>query len=85
MGVGDGATLGFFEQPILNSPYEAPTRYHALGRNGRPLKQPPVDGRSSQLISPVPPAKKQKRRAREADLFAREADVACTRPATGCW
>ena len=75
--VGRVATLGFFDQPILNSPYEPPTRHHALGPDGRPLEQPPVEGRRpSQLISPVPPAKKQKRRAREGDLFAGEADDA---------
>jgi hypothetical protein len=27
----------FYEQPVLNSPYFAPTRHHALGRTGSPL------------------------------------------------
>ena len=46
---------GFFEQPILNSPYEPPTRHHALDKEGQPLDLPPVAGRRrSELITPVP-------------------------------
>jgi type III restriction enzyme len=65
----------FFEQPILNSPYEAPTRHHALSETGQPLDGPPAQGRrKSELISPVPPSKKQGKKARQADLdlFAEE-------------
>lgn len=67
----------FFEQPILNSPYEPPTRHHALGSDGRPLDQPPVDGRRrSELISPVPPSKKQKKRSKQETLFGDDEDEA---------
>ncbi|MFC7665256.1 hypothetical protein [Methylorubrum suomiense] len=31
----------FFEQPILNSPYDAPTLHHALDSEGQPQDQPP--------------------------------------------
>ncbi len=67
----------FFEQPILNSPYEPPRRHHALDEKGQPLNTPPVEGRrKSELISPVPPSRKQGKRARQAeldlDLFAEE-------------
>src|SRR5215213_7641739 len=49
----------FFDQPILNSPYEAPSRHHALDDDGQPLDLPPVDGRRrSKLITPVPKPKK---------------------------
>ena len=59
----------FFEHPILNSPYEPPTRHHALSSTGQPLEVPPVEGRrKSELISPVPPSKKQGKRAKQADL-----------------
>ncbi len=64
----------FFEDPILNSPYEAPARHHALDdRSGQPLNLPPVQGRRrSALISPVPPAKRKGRKALQEDLFAAE-------------
>jgi type III restriction enzyme len=32
----------FFEQPILNSPYEEPTRYHPLDAEGQPLNETPA-------------------------------------------
>lgn len=66
----------FFEHPILNSPYEEPTRHHALDPKGQPLAAPPVQGRrKSELISPVPAPKKQSKKAKQAesqDLFAEE-------------
>lgn len=71
----------FFEHPILNSPYEEPTRHHALDSNGQPTNLPPQNGRrKSELISPVPAARNRGRRAREADLFGEqdEADLAYT-------
>jgi len=54
----------FFEQPILNSPYEAPTRHHALDADGQPTDRPPIQGRRrSALITPVPKPRKRKRRS----------------------
>ena len=35
----------FFEEPILNSPYEEPGRHHALDEDGQPTDRPPIDGR----------------------------------------
>lgn len=60
----------FFERPILNSPYEAPTQHHALDKDGQPLDQPPIQGRRrSELITPaVPKPKKQSGKARQDDL-----------------
>src|SRR5690606_9222362 len=60
----------FFEQPILNSPYEEPTRHHPLDAEGQPLNEPPRDGRrKSELITPVPkPRKKKRRNADQASL-----------------
>jgi len=53
----------FFEQPIINSPYEVPTRYHPLDADGQPLNEPPRDGRrKSELITPVPRPRKKKRK-----------------------
>jgi type III restriction enzyme len=53
----------FFEQPILNSPYEEPSRHHPLDTEGQPLNEPPRDGRrKSELITPVPKPRKKKRK-----------------------
>src|SRR3984957_2715629 len=76
----------FFEQPILNSPYEPPARHHALDADGQPLNVPPVNGRRrSALITPVPkPRKKQTKdvqgafaltEAQELSTRAQEYDV----------
>lgn len=66
----------FFEQPILNSPYEEPTRHHPLDDEGQPLNEPPRDGRrKSELITPVPkPRKKKRRNADQASLDLRSDD-----------
>jgi len=50
----------FFDQPILNSPYEVPTRYHALDADGQPLEQPPIEGRRPcDFVTPVPKPKRK--------------------------
>ena len=61
------AGQSFFENPILNSPYEEPTRHHALDPDGQPLNEPPRDGRRrSEFITPVPKPRKKKQRADKA-------------------
>ena len=45
----------FFDHPILNSPYEPPSRYHALDGDGQPLDVPPILGRRPcDFVTPVP-------------------------------
>lgn len=59
----------FFEQSMLNSPSVVPTQHHALDDDGQPLDQDPVRGRRcSALIRPVPKAKKQRGKGKQADL-----------------
>ncbi|WP_439543997.1 BPTD_3080 family restriction endonuclease [Hyphomicrobium sp.] len=61
------AAAPFFENPILNSPYEEPTRHHALDDEGQPLNEPPRSGRRrSEFITPVPKPRKKKQRADKA-------------------
>jgi type III restriction enzyme len=49
----------FFNEPILNSPYEYPSRHWELDENGQPVKE--VNRRRlARDISPVPKAKRQK-------------------------
>ncbi|CBS87322.1 BPTD_3080 family restriction endonuclease [Azospirillum lipoferum] len=58
----------FFEQPILNSPYEPPRFHHDLDADGQPTDLPPVAGRRrSELITPVPKPKKKKGKAAPAE------------------
>ena len=59
----------FYEHPILNSPYAVPSLHHALDATGQPLNQEPVPGRRrSELITPVPRAKKSAKKAHQKEL-----------------
>ena len=50
----------FYERPILNSPYLAPTLHHPLDDNGQPLEGEPIKGRRpSKFIVPVPASRKR--------------------------
>ena len=65
----------FFEQPILNSPYEAPRLHHALDEQGQPLDVPPVEGRRrSEIITPVPMPRMQTGRTRQGSLALGDVD-----------
>ncbi len=65
----------FYERPILNSPYAVPSRHHALDKTGQPLDQPPIDGRRrSELITPVPRAKKTSKKAQQKELNLPDAE-----------
>ena len=51
----------FYDQPILNSPYEEPSRHHALDERGLPMDKPPIERRrSSALLSPIPTSRKRR-------------------------
>ena len=50
----------FFEQPILNSPYAYPARHWELDADGQPTNALIESRRRSDLITPVPKAKKRK-------------------------
>ena len=58
----------FFEQPILNSPYEYPTQYWELDADGQPTHRI-IDGRrSADFITPIPKPRRRKESARQARL-----------------
>jgi type III restriction enzyme len=49
----------FYDQPILNSPYEKPGLHHPLDDHGQPLDMPAAMGRRpSRFIVPVPKSRK---------------------------
>ncbi len=50
----------FFEQPVLNSPYERPDRHWELDPDGQPTQRIVKQRRSADFITPIPRAKKQK-------------------------
>jgi type III restriction enzyme len=59
----------FFEQPILNSPYEAPRFHHLLDADGQPVDAAPVAGRRrSELTTPVPKPRNRPGRERQTTM-----------------
>jgi type III restriction enzyme len=61
-------TDNFFEKPILNSPYQAPTQHHELDADGQPTNKIIHQRRRSELITPVPKPKKSKRQITQTAL-----------------
>ena len=59
---------GFYERPILNSPYAPPSLCHPLDDTGQPIEGEPIKARRpSQFIVPVP-ASRSKSAAAQASL-----------------
>jgi type III restriction enzyme len=50
----------FFDQPILNSPYEYPFRHWELDKTGQPTQRIIESRRKAEFITPIPKPKKQK-------------------------
>ncbi len=50
----------FFNQPILNSPYEYPKRHWELDENGQPTRKVVERRRRAEFISPIPRSQKQR-------------------------
>jgi len=53
----------FFEQPILNSPYEYPERHWELDAQGQPTQRVVEMRRSAEFITPIPKPRKRKKDA----------------------
>ena len=62
-------TAAFFEQPILNSPYEYPSRHWELDPSGQPTNRILPERRKVAFITPIPKPKKQKGIQQETILF----------------
>lgn len=62
-------TETFFEQPILNSPYEYSGRHWELDDDGQPTNRIIESRRRSDLIKPVPKAKKQRQNQKQGSLI----------------
>jgi type III restriction enzyme len=61
----------FFDTPILNSPYDVPTRHWELDSAGQPTDLIAPARRSSSLVSPIPKARRTRGlKAEQADFLA---------------
>lgn len=60
----------FFDHPILNSPYDLPTKHWELDSTGQPTQKILPSRRSAQFITPIPkPKKRKKASAQEEFVF----------------
>ena len=59
----------FFAQPILNSPYDYPSRHWELDNEGQPTQQILENRRSTRFITPIPKPRKQKGKKIQQTLF----------------
>ncbi len=62
----------FFEQPILNSPYEYPGKHWELDPSGQPTNKLINKRRSAEFITPIPKPKKQKNKGEQLELVLDE-------------
>ena len=62
----------FFDSPVLNSPYQSPSRHWELDSDGQPTGQIIESRRRSSLQTPVPTPKKMKRSQTELGLGLEE-------------
>ena len=53
-------TNPFFDHPILNSPYEYPSRHWELDDDGQPTQKIADHRRSAKFVTPIPKPKKRK-------------------------
>ncbi|HAJ75992.1 MAG TPA: hypothetical protein DCM64_06010 [Gammaproteobacteria bacterium] len=58
----------FFDRPILNSPYEYPSRHWELDAEGQPTQQVIEKRRSADFITPIPKPNTQGVKVRQASL-----------------
>lgn len=61
--------LQFFEQPILNGPYDAPARHWELDASGQPTQKIIESRRLAELITPIPKPKKQRGSSEQSALL----------------
>lgn len=58
----------FFEQPVLNSPYEYPSRHWELDDQGQPTQRIIEKRRQAEFITPIPKPKKHKKTEKQQQL-----------------
>lgn len=58
----------FFDQPILNSPYEYPRKHWELDAQGQPTQRIIERRRRAEFITPIPKPKKRKRATKQEEM-----------------
>jgi len=59
----------FFSKPILNSPYQAPSKHWELDNKGQPTQLIIAQRRKAEFITPIPKPKKRKGSVEQQQLF----------------
>ena len=59
---------GFFEHPILNSPYDYPARHWEMDEHGQPTQRIIESRRTAQFVTPIPKPRKQKQSPIQEDI-----------------
>jgi type III restriction enzyme len=62
----------FFDRPILNSPYEYPSRHWELDEAGQPTQRVLESRRRAEFITPIPKPRKNKAAGKQKDLVLDE-------------
>ena len=60
--------LDFFSKPILNSPYDYPSRHWELDDSGQPTQQILETRRRAEFITPIPKPKKRKGSSKQSQF-----------------
>lgn len=68
MSAAEASTNAFFERPILNSPYEVPSRHWELDESGQPTQRVIEERRRAAFITPIPKPKRRKGSAAQPAL-----------------
>jgi type III restriction enzyme len=58
----------FFERPILNSPYDYPTRFWELDEHGQPTQRTIESRRKAEFITPIPKPRKRQGKAIQTEM-----------------
>ncbi len=69
----------FFDHPILNSPYERPSRHWDLDESGQPTQQILETRRRAEFITPIPKPKKQKKTPKQDGFIFDEGEGLSTK------
>src|SRR6266508_6766908 len=59
----------FFEQPILNSPYDYPARHWELDEQGQPTQQLIDTRRRARFVTPIPKPRRRRASAQQQMVF----------------
>src|SRR5258708_27509327 len=69
----------FFKHPVLNNPYEYPSRHWELDAEGQPTQRVIETRRRADFITPIPKPKKQKKKAVQESIVFDEGAVLSTK------